>query len=196
MKYYFLELNTRLQIEHPITEEITGVDLVALQLFVAGGGRLRDLAALKNIKQTGHAIECRLCAKDPQRNFFPDHGDISLWRPASQLDEASSSVVRFETAMQPRCSVSIFFDLMICKVVIWAPTRAAAIELMAKALADTACIGIRSNQLFLQSCLLHSAFQELGYTTSFIPDHLPRRLRSEPVCPAKYCLYWWMMASG
>lgn len=177
MKFYFLEVNTRLQVEHPITEEVTGVDLVALQLFVASGGSLRDLPMLQDLKQTGHAIECRLCAEDPRRNFLPDHGEIILWRPAKP-GRTSNSAVRYETAMKSPCTVSIFFDSMICKIVVWAPTRSEAIERMARELANTACMGIKTNQLFLQSCLLHDAFQDLGYTTAFIPRNLSKLLEN------------------
>lgn len=177
MKFYFLEVNTRLQVEHPITEEVTGVDLVALQLFVASGGSLRDLPILQDLKQTGHAIECRLCAEDPRRNFLPDHGNIILWRPAKP-GRTSNSVVRYETAMQSPCTVSIFFDSMICKIVVWAPTRPEAIERMARELANTACMGVKTNQLFLQSCLMHNTFQDLGYTTAFIPLNLPDLLEN------------------
>lgn len=177
MKFYFLEVNTRLQVEHPITEEVTGVDLVALQLFVASGGRLRDLPILQELKQTGHAIECRLCAEDPRRNFLPDHGNIMLWRPA-QPGRTFNSVVRYETAMRSPCTVSIFFDSMICKIVVWAPTRSEAIERMARELANTACMGVKTNQLFLQSCLLHDAFKDPGYTTAFIPLNLPDLLEN------------------
>lgn len=177
MRYYFLEVNTRLQVEHPITEEVTGVDLVALQLFVASGGRLRDLPVLQGLKQTGHAIECRLCAEDPRRNFLPAHGDILVWRPA-QPGRTPRSTVRYETAMQSPSTVSIFFDSMICKIVVWAPTRSEAIERMAKELANTACMGVKTNQLFLQSCLLHKAFQDFRYTTAFIHQNLPDLLKS------------------
>lgn len=178
MRYYFLEVNTRLQVEHPITEEVTGVDLVALQLFVASGGRLRDLPPLRELKQTGHAVECRLCAEDPRRNFLPAHGDILLWEP-SQPGRTPRSVVRYETAMRsPKTTVSIFFDPMICKIVVWAPSRAEAIERMARELANTACMGVKTNQLFLQSCLLHKAFQDLRYTTAFIPLNLTDLLES------------------
>lgn len=177
MKFYFLEVNTRLQVEHPITEEVTGVDLVALQLFVASGGRLQSLPVLQELKQTGHAIECRLCAEDPHRNFLPSHGNIILWRP-SNPGRTPSSVVRYETAMQSPCTVPIFFDSMICKIVVWAPTRAEAIERMVMELAKTACMGVKTNQLFLQSCLLHDAFQDLGYTTAFIPRNLSTLLEN------------------
>ncbi|POS78367.1 carbamoyl-phosphate synthase subunit L [Diaporthe helianthi] len=177
MKFYFLEVNTRLQVEHPITEEVTGVDLVALQLFVASGGRLGDLPQLRNLKQTGHAIECRLCAEDPRRGFLPAHGDVLVWRPG-QPGRSPRSVVRYETAMRSPCTVSIFFDSMICKIVVWAPTRSEAIDRMARELASMACVGVKTNQLFLQSCLLHKAFQDLRYTTSLIPLNLPDLLKS------------------
>lgn len=173
-RFYFLEVNARLQVEHPITEEVTGLDLVALQIFVAAGGRLRDLPVMSNLCQTGHAIECRLCAEDPHRDFFPDHGRIQLWRPALQNREG----VRYETAIRSGASVSIYFDSMIAKIVVWAPTRAMAIEKLARELAGTTCLGVKTNQLFLQSCLLHRAFHDPAYTTSFIPAHLPELLRN------------------
>ena len=169
--FYFLEVNARLQVEHPITEEVTGVDLVSLQLFVAAGGSLRSLGVASSLTQTGHAIECRLCAEDPQRNFLPDHGKIHLWQPASGTLAAGRDV-RYETAVQTGGTVSIYFDPMIAKLVVWAPTRALAIEKMAAVLANTACIGVKTNQLFLQRSLLHDAFQRPEYTTSFIPNHL------------------------
>ncbi|KXH52678.1 carbamoyl-phosphate synthase subunit L [Colletotrichum simmondsii] len=181
-KFYFLEVNTRLQVEHPITEEVVGVDLVALQLFVAAKGRLSELPQLSNLTQTGHAIECRLCAEDPQRDFLPSHDKILLWKPASP-GRSPGSVIRYETAIQSGTSVSIYFDSMICKIVVWAPTRPAAINILARELANTPCIGVRTNQLFLQSCLLHPAFQDFGYKTSFIPNNIDDLLRS-PYTPA------------
>lgn len=169
--FYFLEVNARLQVEHPITEEVTGVDLVSLQLFVAAGGAIRSLPFIRNLKQAGHAIECRLCAEDPQRNFLPDHGKVHLWLPACG-DLAPGRDLRYETAVQTGSTVSIYFDPMIAKIVVWAPTRALAIEKMARTLAHTACVGVKTNQLFLQRSLLHAAFQKPAYTTSFIPANL------------------------
>ncbi|KAH8809328.1 carbamoyl-phosphate synthase L chain, ATP binding domain-containing protein [Xylogone sp. PMI_703] len=175
MEYYFLEVNTRLQVEHPITEEVTGLDIVSLQLYVAAGGKLSSLSIMSNLVQTGHAIECRLCAEDPNRDFFPVHGKISLWHPASQ-GRSTRSVVRHETAIQTGGTVSIYFDSMISKIVVWAPTRALAIASMLKELANTACIGIKTNQYFLQSCLQHPAFHDPGYKTSFIATYLEELL--------------------
>lgn len=175
-RFYFLEVNARLQVEHPITEEVTGLDLVSLQLFVAAGGSLRSIPAVQDITQRGHAIECRLCAEDPQREFFPEHGDVHLWRPADG-SLGPGRDVRYETAIETGSSVSIYFDSMIAKLIVWAPTRALAIEKTARALAHTACVGVKTNQLFIQSCLLHRAFRDPAYTTSLIPQHLAELLQ-------------------
>lgn len=180
-KFYFLEVNARLQVEHPITEEVTGVDLVSLQLYAAAGGSLRALPALQNLTQHGHAIECRLCAEDPRKNFFPEHGKIHLWLPASGVLAAGRDV-RYEAAVQSGSSVSIYFDSMIAKIVVWAPTRALAIEKMVKVLANTVCAGVQTNQLLMQRCLLHKAFHDPAYTTSFLGLHLDELL-GEPAGP-------------
>ena len=179
-EFYFLEVNARLQVEHPITEEVTGVDLVSLQLFVAAGGSLKSLPSLQNVTQYGHAIECRLCAENPEKDFFPEHGKVNLWLPASG-PLAPSRDIRYETAIQTGSLVSIYFDPMIAKLVVWAPTRALAIEKMAKVLAQTACVGVKTNQLFMQSCLLNPAFCDPAYTTAFIQSHLNELLQPPSV---------------
>lgn len=170
--FYFLEVNTRLQVEHPITEEVTGVDIVSLQLYVASGGDLTQLPALQNITQIGHAVECRLCAEDPENNFFPEHGLIRFWQPPGTDGHYLTKDVRFETAVQTGTLVSIHFDSMIAKIVVWAPTRVMAIQKSAAILSQLTCIGVKTNQSFLQHCLRHPAFQRPDYTTSFIPDNL------------------------
>lgn len=174
--FYFLEVNTRLQVEHPITEEVTGLDVVSLQLFAAAGGAFSTLPLLQDIPQHGHAIECRLCAEDPANDFMPQHGTIRLWREAEH--QARSRDVRFETAVETGSQVSIYFDSMIAKIVVWAPTRDTAISKMVKVLANTVCAGVRTNQLFLQSCLLHKSFRDPAYTTSLIPTHLTSLLKN------------------
>lgn len=174
-RFYFLEVNTRLQVEHPITEEVTGLDAVSLQLYAAAGGNFAELSQLKTIPQKGHAIECRLCAEDPQRNFMPEHGNIRLWKPYPATPVEARDI-RFESAMRTGADVSIFFDSMIAKVIVWAPTRSEAIEKMVRIMANTACVGVKTNQLFLQSCLLHPAFRNPKYTTSFIPENLTELL--------------------
>lgn len=175
--YYFLEVNARLQVEHPVTEEITGLDLVSLQLYVATGGRLDDLQPLKSVPRVGHAIECRLCAEDAHRDFFPEHGVVRVWQPAPGILGPGRDV-RYETAIQTGSQVSIYFDSMIAKLVVWAPNRTHAIEKMIKMLANTACIGVRTNQLFLQACLSHSGFKDPAYTTSFIGTALDTLLQN------------------
>ncbi|KAI1846885.1 hypothetical protein JX265_004855 [Neoarthrinium moseri] len=175
-KFFFLEVNARLQVEHPITEEVTGTDLVALQLYVAAGGNLKELSNLQQVKQTGHAMECRLCAEDPSRDFFPEHGTVQLWRPYDSI-ASSNGYVRHETALRSGSSISIYFDSMVAKVVVWAPTRTEAIQRMILALKNLACVGIKTNQLFLQRCLEHPYFHDLRYTTSFIPQNLDQLLR-------------------
>lgn len=180
--FYFLEVNTRLQVEHPITEEVTDLDIVSLQLFVAAGGSLASLVNLQQIQQHGHAIECRLCAEDPGNNFMPQNGVIPLWREAD-LHTGSTSAsrdVRYETSVQTGSTVSIYFDSMIAKIVVWAPTRGAAITKMIKVLANTVCAGVKTNQHFLQACLSHHSFHDPSYTTSLIPTHLNSLLRYRP----------------
>lgn len=174
-KFYFLEVNTRIQVEHPITEETTGVDIVALQIYIASGGRLDTLGYFQNgmAPQVGHAIECRLCAEDPNRDFVPDLGTIRRWTPASAiLLSSQTSNVRFETCIETGSQISIHFDSMIAKIIVWAPTRALAIAKMVNMMSHTVCIGIRSNQSFLQACLKHPNFHNPRYTTNFIPDLL------------------------
>jgi acetyl/propionyl-CoA carboxylase alpha subunit len=180
-KFYFLEVNTRIQVEHPITEEITRTDIVALQIYIASGGLLGDLDYFRDgiAPQVGHAVECRLCAEDPSRDFVPDLGTIHRWTPASEtLPLSQTQNTRFETGIESGSRISIHFDSMIAKVVVWAPTRALAIAKMVKMMANTVCIGVRSNQAFLQSCLLHPRFQNPEYTTSFIPDLMPGLLKN------------------
>ncbi|KAH7399066.1 carbamoyl-phosphate synthase L chain, ATP binding domain-containing protein [Phaeosphaeria sp. MPI-PUGE-AT-0046c] len=182
-KFYFLEVNARLQVEHPITEEITGVDLVSLQLYVASGGRLTDLPPLQTVARNGHAIECRLCAEDAHRDFFPEHGTVRLWQPAPGILGPGRDI-RYETAIESDSQVSIYFDSMIAKLIVWAPTREQAIGKMIRMLANTACIGVRTNQAFLQSCLSHVDFRDPAYTTSFIGKNIQTLLqnphRAEP----------------
>lgn len=176
-RYYFLEVNARLQVEHPITEEITGIDLVAVQFYIATGGRLDSLAQLKAVPRSGHAIECRLCAEDPSRDFFPENGPIKLWQPAPGILGPGRDI-RYETAVQSGSKVSIYFDSMIAKIIVWAPSRSQAIAKMVRVLANMACVGVRTNQSFLQSCLKASDFRKLAYTTSFIQNNLTNLLQT------------------
>jgi acetyl/propionyl-CoA carboxylase alpha subunit len=172
--FYFLEVNTRIQVEHAITEETTGIDIVALQIYVAAGGHLRDCDVLPTrISQRGHSIECRLCAENPDANFAPSSGLVLRWAPGSQyLKPHDQADVRIESAISTGSTISVYFDSMIAKIVVWAPNRATAIAKMARVLRLTQCIGIKTNHLFLQACLLHPAFRKVDYSTNFIPENL------------------------
>lgn len=176
-KYYFLEVNTRIQVEHAITEEIAGVDIVALQIYVASGGKLNRLDALKDLRINGHAIECRLCAEDPYNNFLPGSGTIINWSHDTSRDDTTR--VRIETAVESGSQISVHFDPMIAKVVVWAQSRNLARAKMLKVMANLRCVGLTSNQLFLQSCLAHPSFQDVAYSTGFIASNL-QELLSNP----------------
>ncbi|KAH7205130.1 uncharacterized protein BKA55DRAFT_681910 [Fusarium redolens] len=167
--------NSRIQVEHPITEEVTGFDIVALQLFVASGGNLKTLP-FDDMSITGHSIECRLYAEDPQRQFLPELGIIHAWRPADP-SLVPHGRVRFETAVASGTNITMSFDPMIAKIIVWGPDRAHAIQGMISVLSHSLCVGLKTNQLFLQSCLLHPDFRNPAYTTSFIERRLEKLLK-------------------
>ncbi|KAI9252138.1 carbamoyl-phosphate synthase L chain, ATP binding domain-containing protein [Sporodiniella umbellata] len=162
-RFYFLELNTRLQVEHPITEAISGMDLVELQLLVAQGADLSALGSLNNIRFFGHAIEVRLCAEDPEDNFSPRTGTILKWSPPTDLEG-----VRFDTGVQDGSEISIYYDSMIAKIIVHAPTRAEAVRRMIAVLKRTVIAGVTTNQAFLLSIMTNLCFQSGTFDTNFI----------------------------
>ena len=168
-QFWFLEVNTRLQVEHPVTEEITGLDLVREQLRIAEGEELgygqSDLAI------DGHAIEARLYAEDPTRNFLPSPGTIEVWRPAP------GGLARFDSGVESGSEVSVEFDPMIAKVIAHAPTRREAAAKLARALEQTALQGLRHNRDFLVATLREPAFLAGDTTTDFIERIDPPRRR-------------------
>ena len=168
-QFWFLEVNTRLQVEHPVTEEITGLDLVREQLRIAEGEELGygqdDLAI------DGHAIEARLYAEDPTRNFLPSPGTIEVWRPAP------GGLARFDSGVESGSEVSVEFDPMIAKVIAHAPTRREAAAKLARALEQTALQGLRHNRDFLVATLREPAFLAGDTTTDFIERIDPPRRR-------------------
>lgn len=164
-KFYFLEVNTRIQVEHPITEEVVGVDIVALQLFVAAGGKLASLPELKTIRQQGHAIEVRLCAENPFTGFLPCTGTLSTFKLPTQT---SWKHLRFEAGVLSGSTISVHFDSMICKIIAWAPTRGEAVTKIISALKSTMCLGVMTNQIFLIRIMLHLSATD--YTTAFIEE--------------------------
>ncbi|KAI8061501.1 carbamoyl-phosphate synthase L chain, ATP binding domain-containing protein [Gilbertella persicaria] len=161
-KFYFLELNTRLQVEHPITEAISGLDLVELQFLVAQDTHLSELH-LDTIAYQGHAIEVRLCAEDPDDDFSPRTGTIQAWRPSTSI-----TGVRFDTGVQDGSEITVFYDSMIAKIIVHAPTRSEAIRSMIAALTNTVVMGITTNQKFLIQLLKHPCFCQGMFDTHFI----------------------------
>jgi geranyl-CoA carboxylase alpha subunit len=159
--YYFMEMNTRLQVEHPVTEAITGLDLVALQLRVAAGETLA--VAQEEVRFEGHAIEVRLCAEDAAQGFMPQSGTMALWRMPAQL--------RVEDALRSGAGIPPFYDSMIAKLVAHGRTREEARRKLMAGLEDAVALGVTTNQFFLQRCLAHPVFAAGGASTAFIDEH-------------------------
>ena len=164
-EFYFLEMNTRLQVEHPVTEMITGLDLVALQIKVARGESLG--LTQDDIKLTGYAIEARLYAEDPAQDFLPATGPINLWEPAN------TDGIRIDSGIETGGEVSPFYDPMIAKIIAYGPTREEARLKLITALKDTALFGVKTNKAFLIDALAHPVFKAGEATTSFINEHFP-----------------------
>ncbi|OIQ71744.1 acetyl-/propionyl-coenzyme A carboxylase alpha chain [mine drainage metagenome] len=169
-KFYFLEMNTRLQVEHPVTELITGIDLVEQMIRVANGEKLPF--AQEEIALNGWAMESRLYAEDPYRNFLPSIGRLSRYRPPAEV-ATKSHAVRNDTGVFEGGEISMYYDPMIAKLCTWAPTRAAAIAGMEKALDAFEVEGIGHNLPFLAAVMAHPRFQSGNITTAFIAEEYP-----------------------
>jgi len=171
--FYFLEMNTRIQVEHPVTEMITGLDLVAMQLLYAGG----MLKALQQheVVQHGHAIECRLYAENPDKNFMPSPGTLTTF----ELPDSETGI-RVETGYEQGGVITPFYDPMIAKIVAHGADREEAVRSMIAALNNTRIQGLRTNKAFLIACLRHPAFNMQQVSTRFVGDHI-----NELVAPAK-----------
>ena len=168
--FYFLEMNTRLQVEHPVTELITGLDLVELMLRVAAGEKLPLTQA--EVKLNGWAIESRLYAEDPYRNFLPSVGRLTRYRPPEE-ESNSAFVVRNDTGVFEGGEISTFYDPMIAKLCTWAPDRAAAIEAMAVALDEFEVEGVGHNLPFLSTVMGQERFREGRLATGYIAEEFP-----------------------
>jgi len=164
-KFYFLEMNTRLQVEHPVTEAVTGLDLVEWQLRVAAGETLP--LEQHQVKFSGHAIEARLYAEDPSENFLPQSGTLIDWRPAS------GAGIRIDHGFAPGQSVSQFYDPMLAKVIAHGATREEARRRLIVAIEDTVAFGLTTNRCFLIAILRHPAFAAGEGTTTFIERNFP-----------------------
>ena len=162
-RFYFLEVNTRLQVEHPITEAVTGVDLVKAQLHIASGEPLR----LGPVEMRGHALECRIYAEDPARDFSPSPG------PVWMLDEPRGPGVRIDSGLRPGWRVPVAYDPLLAKVIAWDQTRGEAIARMDEALSRYILLGCRTNLAFLQDVIRHEAFRRGETATRFLERHFP-----------------------
>jgi len=170
-RFYFLEMNTRLQVEHPVTECITGLDLVAWQLMVARGEPLP--LSQEQVRLHGHAIEVRLYAEDPAADFLPQSGELALWQPPSGIG------VRVDHGLAPGQAISPFYDPMIAKVIAHGATRDEARRRLVGALADTRVLGLPTNLGFLAAASAHPEFAAGAATTAFIARHFgPEQLQA------------------
>ena len=162
-EFYFLEMNTRLQVEHPVTEMVTGLDLVEWQLRVANG----EVLPLKQseLTLTGHAIEVRLYAEDPRQDFLPQTGQVLKWQPANLPN------VRIDHGLMPEGEISPFYDPMVAKVIAYGKTREDAIRLLARAVDDCILLGVNSNKKFLVNLLRHPIIIAGDTNTAFIQQH-------------------------
>ncbi|MFG2266783.1 acetyl-CoA carboxylase biotin carboxylase subunit [Streptomyces sp. NPDC048720] len=147
--YYFMEMNTRLQVEHPVTELVTGLDLVEWQLRVAAGERLGF--AQEDVRLTGHAVEARVCAEDPARGFLPSGGTVRL------LNEPQGDGVRTDSGLSEGTEVGSLYDPMLSKVIAYGPDRETALRKLRAALAETVTLGVQTNAGFLRRLLAHPA---------------------------------------
>ncbi len=168
--FYFLEMNTRLQVEHPVTELITGVDLVEQKIRVAAGEKLPFTQS--DLKLNGWAMESRLYAEDPYRNFLPSIGRLSRYRPPVEAATATG-VVRNDTGVFEGGEISMYYDPMIAKLCTWAPSRAEAIEGMRVALDSFEVEGIGHNLPFCSAVMDHPRFVSGEITTAFIAEEFP-----------------------
>ena len=171
-KFYFLEMNTRLQVEHPVTELITGLDLVALQLQVAQGEPLG--LTQEDIKLEGHAIEVRLYTEDPTQDFLPTSGPVDLWSPPG------GTGIRVDSGICTGQEISPFYDPMVAKIIASGPTREIARLRLIEALKETVLFGTRHNRDFLVACLEKECFAAGQATTAFIAEEFAEGEIADP----------------
>jgi 3-methylcrotonyl-CoA carboxylase alpha subunit len=167
-QFYFMEMNTRLQVEHPVTELVLGVDLVKAQILTAMG---LPLGWPKEFKARGHAIECRLYAEDPFKGGIPSTGKLldAYWPQGAGR--------RFEVGFDPNDEITSFYDPMIAKVIVWDETRIRAVQKMKRTLSETIIFGVRTNIPLLQEILSHEEFLNGQMTTRFFETHFSKGLK-------------------
>ena len=169
--FYFLEMNTRLQVEHPVTELITGIDLVEQMICVAAGEKLSFGQA--DVKLNGWAIESRLYAEDPYRNFLPSIGRLTRYRPPQEGEQENGTVIRNDTGVFEGGEISMYYDPMIAKLCSWGEDRETAIDTMGEALDRFEVEGIGHNLPFLSAVMQHERFRAGRLTTGFIAEEFP-----------------------
>ena len=167
-QFYFLEMNTRLQVEHPVTELVYGVDLVEWQLRVAQGEALPLTQEQVLTQRKGWAIEVRLCAEDPRDNYMPQTGPVLAW------NAPQGEGIRVDTYLHTGASISPFYDSMQAKVIAWGEDRETARSRLLKALEQTSFLGVINNKDYLSAILAHDAFASGDFSTAFIGQHFPQ----------------------
>ncbi|MBD8049740.1 acetyl-CoA carboxylase biotin carboxylase subunit [Limnohabitans radicicola] len=180
MKFYFMEMNTRLQVEHPVTEAITGLDLVEWQLRVASG---EPLPLQQNeIRMTGHAIEARICAENPDNNFLPATGTLQVYRKP-QASSFERSTVRVDDGVREGDTISPFYDSMVAKLIVHGDTREQALARLDTALAQTQIVGLNTNVQFLRHVVRSQAFATAQLDTALIQRESAVLFKQDPVGP-------------
>jgi len=170
--FYFLEMNTRLQVEHPITEEITGIDLVEQQILISAGHQLKYKQ--DDVKINGHSVEYRVYAEDPSRKFLPSIGFLTKYsEPKPHKD------IRIDTGVQEGSEISMYYDPMISKLITWGKDRETALNLIDKAFDEYVVQGVAHNLGFGKSIVHNEAFRNGDYSTAFIPDFYPEGYNGE-----------------
>jgi acetyl-CoA carboxylase biotin carboxylase subunit len=165
-EYYFLEVNARLQVEHPVTEMVTGIDLVHAQIRIASGEKL--WLKQEQLTQRGHAIECRIYAEDPENDFLPSAGKILY------MKEPTGPGIRHDCGVFSGYEVSVYYDPILSKLIAWAPTRQICCHRMASALNDFPILGIKTDIEFLRDAVIHPEFLAGNTFTDFIPQNMPQ----------------------
>jgi propionyl-CoA carboxylase alpha chain len=164
--FYFLEMNTRLQVEHPITEEITGIDLVEQQILISAGHKLQYKQ--DDVKINGHSVEYRVYAEDPSRKFLPSIGFLRKY-----LEPKPHKDIRIDTGVQEGSEISMYYDPMISKLITWGKDRKEAMDLLDKAFDEYVVQGVAHNIGFGKSIVANESFAKGDYSTAFIPDFYP-----------------------
>jgi len=177
--FYFLEMNTRLQVEHPITEEITGIDLVEQQMLISAGYPLAFKQ--EDVKINGHSIEYRVYAEDPSRKFLPSIGFLQKYKePKIDIDDGR---VRIDTGVEEGSEISMYYDPMISKLISWGKNRDDAMRILNRSLDEYVVNGVTHNIGFAKSILANEAFRKGDYSTAFIPTYYPDGFTGDNLAP-------------